>query len=61
MKFGDLLDEIKLGDAQYNELKLAEDIEEDIEIFDLDEGSARYIKIKDRLNKIANKISYFKR
>lgn len=54
MKFGDLLDEIKMGDAQYNELKLAEDIEEDVEI--LDEGSARYIKIKDRLQRIHNKI-----
>jgi len=54
MKLDDLLNEIKLGDDDYTELKLAEDIEEDIDV--LEEG-IRYVRINRRLNKIHDRLS----
>jgi hypothetical protein len=54
MKLFDLLDEIKIGDEEYKELKLAEDIESDVDT--LEEGT-RYVRINRRLNKLHDRLS----
>jgi hypothetical protein len=54
MKLFELLDEIKVGDEEYRELKLAEDVEEDIDT--LEEGT-RYVRINRRLNKLRDRLS----
>jgi len=54
MKLFDLLDEIKIGGENFNELKLAEDIEADVDT--LEEGT-RYVRINRRLNKLHDRLS----
>jgi hypothetical protein len=54
MKLFELLDEIKIGDEIYQELKISEDIEEDVD--SLEEGT-RFVRINRRLNKIHDRLS----
>ena len=54
MKLFELLDEIKIGDETYQELKISEDIEEDVD--SLEEGT-RFVRINRRLNKIHDRLS----
>ena len=54
MKLFDLLDEIKIGDENFKELKLAEEIEEDVDT--LEEGT-RFVRVNRRLNKIHDRLS----
>ena len=49
MKIRDLLDEIKLGDKNFKELKIDESIEEDSEV--LEEGE-KYIRVGKRIEKL---------
>ena len=53
MKLFDLLEEIRIGDDEFKELKLNEDIEDDVE--ELEEG-ARYVRINRRLDKMLNRM-----
>ena len=54
MKLFDLLDEIKIGDENFRELKLAEEIEEDVDT--LEEGT-RFVRINRRLTKLHDRLS----
>lgn len=54
MKLFDLLDEIKIGDDTFREIKIAEDIEEDVDM--LEEGT-RFVRINRRLDKLHDRLS----